>query len=59
MSNSHSRAVSAVETKQRSSSTGLALFLGLALLLPSTVVLATNKPIPGIDIIVEKNPSGV
>lgn len=36
-----------------------ALIVGLALLLPSVAALAINNPIPGVDIIVKKNPSGI
>ncbi len=32
------------------------LLVGLALLLPGTAVLASSNPIPGVDIIVKKNP---
>ncbi|MES3040892.1 MAG: carboxypeptidase-like regulatory domain-containing protein [Pseudomonadota bacterium] len=55
MNDSQGCAASAAGTKQRASSTGIALVMGLALLLPNAAVLASN-PIPGIDIIVKKNP---
>ena len=36
----------------------LALAVGLALAFSGSVAMATNEPIPGVDIIVKKNPGG-
>lgn len=42
--------------KAKPASAALALLVGLALLLPGMAALATSNPIPGVDIIVKKNP---
>lgn len=45
--------------KKRHSSAALALAVGLALAFPGSAALATIDPIPGIDIIVRKNPGAI
>lgn len=57
MNHQDSRSVSAAG--KTFSPTALALALGLALAFPGTVALATSNPIPGVDIIVKKNPGGI
>ena len=53
-----SSTVNTTAKKIRFSSATLALIVGLALLLPGAAALAIGEPIPGIDIVVRKNPGG-
>lgn len=48
--------VTATGKSTRFSSAARALVVGLALVLPGAAALAINDPIPGVDIIVKKNP---
>lgn len=57
MNHQDSRSVSAAG--KTFSPTALALALGLALAFPGAVALASPNPIPGVDIIVKKNPGGI
>jgi hypothetical protein len=45
--------------KTRFSSAALALIVGLALAFSGSAALAIGEPIPGIDIVVKKNPGGI
>jgi len=51
--------VSVTGKKTRFSSAALALLLGLTLALSGTAAMALGEPIPGIDIVVKKNPGGI
>lgn len=61
MNDTYDCTVNPAGKKPRRSSAALALtvLVGLALLLPGAAALATSNPIPGVDIIVKKNPGGI
>ncbi|MHB1052345.1 MAG: carboxypeptidase-like regulatory domain-containing protein [Thiobacillus sp.] len=59
MNTPDSSTVNTTAKKIRFSSATLALIVGLALLLPGAAALAIGTPIPGIDIVVKKNPGGI
>lgn len=59
MNESHGCTANAAEGKFRRSSAALALVVWLALLLTGPAALAIGEPIPGIDIVVKKNPGGI